>query len=75
MYKRQDYEFEHLLRGSLTGAKGLVVADNTAAGDAEQLCYASNWNPTWDALHTDIVAVLTADNGSVIQVLSAPVAE
>jgi len=70
-----DYEFEHLLRGSLTGAKGLVVADNAAAGDAEQLCYASTWNPLWDAVHTDIVAVLTADNGSVIQVLTAPVAE
>ena len=70
-----DYEFEHLLRGSLTGAKGLVVAENAAAGDAEQLCYASSWNPAWDAVHTDIVAVLTADNGSVIQVLSAPVAE
>lgn len=70
-----DYEFEHLLRGSLTGAKGLVVAENAAAGHAEQLCYASSWNPAWDAVHTDIVAVLTADNGSVIQVLSAPVAE
>ena len=51
------------------------MADNAAAGDAEQLCYASSWNPAWDAVHTDIVAVLTADNGSVIQVLSAPVAE
>ena len=69
------YEFEHLLRGSVTGAKGLVVADSPNAGDADQFCYAFDWNDSWDANHSEVIAVLTRDNGSVIQVLSAHVAE
>jgi hypothetical protein len=71
----EAYEFEHMLRGSVTGAKGLVVAENPQAGDTQQECYAFTWNNTWDAAHCDLLAVLTSDNGSVIQVLSVPVTE
>lgn len=71
----EEYEHEHMLRGSVTGAKGLVVAENPAAGDTQQQCYAFTWNADWDASHSDLIAVLTAANGSVIQTLSVPVAE
>lgn len=71
----ENFNHEHVLRGSVTGAKGLVVADSPNAGDADQFCYAFDWEDSWDANHSEIIAVLTRDNGSVIQVLSAHVAE
>jgi len=71
----EDYEHEHMLRGSVTGAKGLVVAENPVAGETLQQCYAFTWNANWDASNSDLVAVLTRANGSVIQTLSVPVTE
>ncbi|MDA0729628.1 MAG: Omp28-related outer membrane protein [Bacteroidetes bacterium] len=71
----EEYEFEHMLRGSVTGAKGLVVAESPLAGETQQECYAFAWNNAWDAAHCDLLAVLTSDNGSVIQVLSMAVTE
>jgi hypothetical protein len=71
----EEYEHEHMLRGSVTGAKGLVVAENPAAGETQQECYAFTWNSNWDASNSDLIAVLTAANGSVIQTLSVPVSE
>lgn len=71
----EEYEHEHMLRGSVTGAKGLVVADNPLAGETQQECYAFAWNNAWDASNSDLVAVLTAANGSVLQTLSVPVSE
>lgn len=71
----EEYEHEHMLRGSVTGAKGLVVAENPTAGETQQECYAFTWNSSWDASNSDLVAVLTAANGSVIQTLSVPVSE
>ena len=71
----EEYEHEHMLRGSVTGAKGLVVAENPAAGDTQQECYAFAWNNAWDAANCDLVAVLTGSDGHVIQTLSVPISE
>lgn len=71
----EDYDHEHVLRGSVTGAKGLVVAENPEAGDAHQECYTYAWNDAWDVTQSDLIAVLTSDNGSVIQTLAIHITE
>lgn len=71
----EDYEHEHMLRGSVTGAKGLVVAEDPIGGDVQQECYSFAWNDNWVATNSDVIAVLTTSNGSVIQTLSVPVIE
>ena len=68
-----DYNHKHLLRGSVTGAKGLVVAEDAAAGDETVVTYAFNWNNNWVADNAEVLAVLTNSNGHVIQVLSSPI--
>lgn len=71
----EDFEHEHMLRGSVTGAKGLVIANTPAAGDIQQLTYCYEWNEDWDVNACEIIAVLTNDAGSVIQTLASPVLE
>ena len=68
-----DYNHKHLLRGSVTGAKGLVVAEDAAVGDETVVTYAFNWNNNWVADNAEVLAVLTNSNGHVIQVLSSPI--
>ena len=41
-----DHNHKHLLRGSVTGAKGLVVTEDAAAGDEDVVTYAVDWNET-----------------------------
>ena len=68
-----DYNHKHLLRGSVTGAKGLVVTEEASAGDETVVTYAFDWNENWDANHAEVLSVLTNSAGQVIQVLSTPV--
>ena len=69
----EDYNHEHVLRGSMTGAKGLVLAESANAGDIHQGCYTFQWNPAWAAESSEIIAVLTGSNGVVLQAISMPV--
>ena len=69
----EDYNHEHVLRGSMTGAKGLVLAEGANAGDIHQGCYTFQWNPAWAAESSEIIAVLTGSNGVVLQAISMPV--
>ena len=68
-----DYNHKHLLRGSVTGAKGLVVIEDAGAGDETVVTYAVDWNENWVADNAEVLAVLTNSEGHVIQVLSSPV--
>lgn len=70
-----EFEHEHMLRGSVTGAKGFVVSQDPETGETQQECYAFTMNPEWNASNCDLVAVLTADNGRVIQTLAVPIVE
>lgn len=71
----EDFEFEHVLRGSVTGSKGLVVAENPRNGDTHRNDYALTWVPQWQEAHCDIYAILTESDGSVLQLAAAPVLE
>lgn len=71
----EDFEHKHMLRGSVTGAKGLVIADNPAAGDTQLLTYCYEWNDAWDVNASEIIAVLTNESGNVIQTLAVPIVE
>lgn len=69
----EDYEHKHVLRGSVTGAKGLVIEDNPEAGATQQVCYSIDWNDSWNVNSCDVIAVVTGENGSVLQSLAVPI--
>jgi hypothetical protein len=64
-----------MLRGSVTGAKGLVVTENPVAGDAHQQDYVLVWNAAWAPENCELVALLTEEDGSVLQAIAMPVLE
>ncbi|PCJ81758.1 MAG: hypothetical protein COA49_04440 [Bacteroidetes bacterium] len=65
----EDYEFNHMLRGSVTGAEGLVVIDNAVAGDSFQSDYTFNWNSEWVFENSSILLVVEDDEGVVVNCL------
>ena len=67
-----DFEHNHLLRGSLSGADGLVVATNPVAGSTVQSDYTMQWNPDWVIENSHVVAVLTHAQGEVLNILDLP---
>ena len=67
-----DFEFNHMLRGSLSGADGLVIATDPAAGSTLQLDYTLVWNDEWVLDNSHILAVLTNADGEVLNCLDLP---
>ena len=70
-----DYEFNHLLRGSVTGAEGLAVISDASAGDMFQSDFTFNWNPEWVFENCSVLAVVSDDDGEIINCLSQHLAE
>jgi hypothetical protein len=70
-----DYQFDHVLRGSVTGAEGLVVIADAAVGDDFQSDYTFNWNPEWIFENSSILVVASNENGEVVNCLSHHLAE
>ena len=70
-----DYEFNHLLRGSVTGAEGLVVTVDALAGEEFQSDYTFNWNPEWIFENTSVVVIASSENGEVVNCLSHHLSE
>ena len=69
----EDFDHNHVLRGSITGAYGLVIANNPTAGDTHQVGYNYTWNDNWAMENAEIVAVLTDDQGTIIQTAALPI--
>ncbi|MDG1261772.1 MAG: Omp28-related outer membrane protein [Flavobacteriales bacterium] len=68
-----NYEFKHVLRGSITGPLGLSFTDEAPAANEEvQIDYSYEWNNAWVAENCYVVAVIT-DNvtGEVLNVIEA----
>jgi thiol-disulfide isomerase/thioredoxin len=70
-----DYQFDHMLRGSVTGAEGLVVINNAIQGDVFQSDFTINWNPEWIFENSSILVVASSENGEVVNCLSHHLAE
>jgi len=70
-----DYQFDHMLRGSVTGAEGLVVISDAAVGDDFQSDYTFNWNPEWIFENSSILVVASNENGEVVNCLSHHLSE
>ena len=70
-----DFQHNHMLRGSLSGADGLVVANAPGAGSTIQLDYTLAWNDDWVQENSHILAVLTNANGEVLNCLDLPWAQ
>lgn len=68
----EDFEHNHLLRGSLSGADGLVVASDPGAGSTIQLDYTLVWNDEWVLDNSHVLAVLTNASGEVLNCLDLP---
>jgi hypothetical protein len=67
-----DFEHNHLLRGSVSGPDGLVVASNPPAGSTLQADYTIQWNPDWVLENSHVLALLTNTNGDVLNCLDLP---
>jgi len=65
-----DYQFNHMLRGSVTGAEGLVVIVDALQGYEFQSNYTFNWDPEWIFENTSILVVASKENGEVVNCLS-----
>jgi hypothetical protein len=66
-----DYTFNHLLRGSLTGALGLpfgALGDDAAAGEHAVASFTLGWNPAWDIAGATVLAVALDASGQVLNV-------
>ena len=70
----EDFEHNHLLRGSLSGADGLVVASDPTAGSTVQVDYTLVWDDAWILDNSHILAVLSNADGEVLNCLDLPFA-
>ena len=70
-----DYQFDNMLRGSITGAEGFVVIDDAISGDEFQFDYTFNWNPEWMLEHASIQVIVTSEKGEIVNCLSHHLAE
>jgi hypothetical protein len=64
-----DYLHEHMLRATVTGATGLVVATNPQSGTSHTDSYTFDWNSTWVPEHCEVIAFITeGEDGRVLNV-------
>jgi thiol-disulfide isomerase/thioredoxin len=69
-----DYEFNHVLRGSVSGPEGLGFSENASAGTVIQKDYTIGWNANWDPANSHVVAIVYSDEtGEVVNVLQVDV--
>ena len=70
-----DYQFDHMLRGSVTGAEGLVVINDALQGDNFQSDFTFNWDPEWIFENASILVIASSENGEVVNCISHHLAE
>jgi hypothetical protein len=71
-----DYEHNHMLRTTLTGATGAISIQNPTAGATKVFSITTDWNAAWNPENVDIVAFLTeGENGRVMNVVRQKLSE
>lgn len=65
----EEYDHEHMLRTTGTGATGLTAFTNPTAGLLDIESYTFDWNSEWNPDSCEVIAFLTdGDNGRVLNV-------
>jgi hypothetical protein len=65
----EEYDHEHMLRTSGTGATGLTLFSNPTAGTNAVQSHTFDWNNAWQPENCEVVVFLTeGDNGRVLNV-------
>ena len=64
-----DYEFNHLLRGSVTGPQGLVVTSDATNGEHFQSDFSFEWNNDWILDNCTVLAVVSDEDGYIVNCL------
>ena len=67
-----DFDHKHMLRGSLSGPDGLVIATDPTAGTTVQMDYTMVWPSEWVQENSHVLAVLTNADGEVLNSLDLP---
>jgi hypothetical protein len=67
-----DFEHNHMLRGSLSGEDGLVIATDPNAGSVVQADYTLVWPPEWTQENSHVLAVLSNAQGEVLNSFDLP---
>ena len=63
------YEFNHLLRGSVTGAEGLVAISDAQEGDHFQSDFTFIWNEEWVYENSHLLAIVSDEDGYILNCL------
>lgn len=71
-----EYEHNHMLRGSLSGSTGTVVATNPTAGQNKTNSYTVDWKSEWIPENVEVVAFITeGESGRVLNVAKQKLVE
>lgn len=63
----EEYEHNHMLRETFTGATGRTVASNPTNGLNSTNSYTIDWNNNWIPQNCEVIAFITAgDNGKIL---------
>ena len=71
----EDYEFNHLLRGSVSGATGLPVIYDAVVGDSFQADFTVTWNEEWVIENSSLIAIVSDESGYVVNCLGIHLTE
>jgi hypothetical protein len=62
-----EYEHNHMLRTTVSGATGRVVASNPTSGLNVTSSYTMDWNTNWNAENCEVIAFITeGENGRIL---------
>ena len=63
----EEYEFEHVLRGTINGSYGVIIGTDMVANETSLKSYTYEWPENWSADHSNVIAVVfEATNGRVL---------
>lgn len=71
-----EYEHNHMLRTTLTGATGRVVASNPGSGLNTTNSYTIDWKDEWNAENCEVIAFITeGEDGRVLNCAHRPLVD
>jgi thiol-disulfide isomerase/thioredoxin len=63
----EEYEFEHVLRGTINGSYGVIIGTDMVANETSLKSYTYEWPENWSADNSNVIAVVfEATNGRVL---------